>query len=279
VTTGFHDSQVQYWEPAKWVARLRALKTDHRPLVFRTNLEAGHGGRSGRFERYHEIAEEFAFLLDQVGLAGHPHQERTTMKLYYSPGACSLASHITLRELGLPFEAIAVDLRRKTTQSGADFNALSPKGYVPVLELDSGAILTEGPAVLQYLADQRPAAGLAPANGTLERYRLQEWLGFINSEIHKSFGPLFDPTAPDAVKEPARRQIARRLGYTEQALAGRDYLLGAQFTVADAYLYTVLSWTGLVGIDLGQWPGLKAYHARIAARPAVQAAHAAEQRR
>jgi oligopeptidase B len=279
VTTGFHDSQVQYWEPAKWVARLRALKTDDRTLVFRTNLDAGHGGRSGRFERYHEIAEEFAFLLDQVGLAGPSTQENTSMKLYYSPGACSLASHIALRELGLPFEAIAVDLRKKTTQSGADFNAVNPKGYVPVLELDSGAILTEGTAILQYLADQRPAAGLAPANGTLERYRLQEWLGFINSEIHKSFGPLFDPTAPDAVKDAARQRIARRLGYTEQALAGRDYLLGAQFSVADAYLYTVLNWTGFAAIDLGQWPGLKAYHARVAARPAVQAAQAAEKGR
>jgi len=279
VTTGFHDSQVQYWEPAKWVARLRALKTDDRPLVFRTNLEAGHGGRSGRFERYREIAEEFAFLLDQVGLAGPSTQEGTIMKLYYAPGACSLASHIVLRELGLPFEAVAVDLRRKTTAGGADFNLINPKGYVPALELDSGALLTENVAILQYLADQRPAAGLATANGTLERYRLQEWLSFINSEIHKAFGPLFDPATPDPARDAARQRIARRLAYTEQALAGRDFLLGAQFTVADAYLYTVLNWTGFSGIDLGQWPGLKAYHARIAARAAVQAAHAAEKRR
>ncbi len=278
VTTGFHDSQVQYWEPAKWVARLRALKTDARPLVFRTNLEAGHGGRSGRFERYREIAEEFAFLLDQVGLAEASLKE-ATMKLYYSPGACSLASNIVLRELGLPFEAVRVDLRKKLTAAGTDFNTINPKGYVPALELDSGAVLTEGTAVLQYLADQRPAAGLAPANGTFERYRLQEWLGFINSEIHKPFGPLFDPTAPEGAKDAARQRIARRLGYTEQALAGRDWLLGTQFTVADAYLYTVLNWTGSAGIDLGQWPGLKAYHARIAARPAVQAAQAAEKAR
>ena len=201
------------------------------------------------------------------------------MKLYYSPGACSLASHIVLKELGLPFEAVAVDLKTKKTRAGADFSAVNPKGYVPVLELDSGAILTEGPAVLQYLADQRPAAALAPANGSLERYRLQEWLGFINSEIHKAFGPLFDPTAAEDVKTAARERIARRLDYTQQALAGRDYLLGAQFTVADAYLYTVLNWTGFSGIDLGRWPALKAYHARIAARAAVQAAHAAEKAR
>jgi glutathione S-transferase len=134
-------------------------------------------------------------------------------------------------------------------------------------------------AILQYLADQRPAAGLAPANGTLERYRLQEWLAFISSEIHKAFGPLFDPTAPDAAKDVARQRIARRLAYTEQALAGREYLQGTQFTIADAYLYTVLNWTGFSGIDLDQWPGLKAYHARIGARAAVQAAHAAEKRR
>ncbi len=201
------------------------------------------------------------------------------MKLYYSPGACSLASHIALRELGLPFEAVRVDLRKKTTESGADYAAINPKGYVPALELDGGALLTENVAILQYLADQRPAAALAPPNGTLERYRLQEWLGFINSEIHKAFGPLFDPGAPEAAKDAARQRIARRLGFTEQALAGRDYLLGQQFTVADAYLYTVLTWTGFAGIDLGQWPGLKAYQARIAARAAVQAAQAAEKAR
>ncbi len=201
------------------------------------------------------------------------------MKLYYSPGACSLASHIALKELGVPFETEAVSLAKKTTRSGADFNAINPKGYVPVLVLDSGSILTEGTAILQYLADQKPASGLAPANGTLERYRLQEWLGFINSEIHKSFGPLFDPTAADAVKDAARQRIARRLDYTQQAIAGHDFLLGAQFTVADAYLYTVLSWTEHAGIDLGRWPALKAYHARIATRPAVQAAQAAEKAR
>ena len=199
------------------------------------------------------------------------------MKLYYSPGACSLASHITLRELGLPFEAVAVSLARKTTRTGADFNAINPKGYVPALELDDGGgVLTEGPAILQYLADRTPAAGLAPANGTLERYRLQEWLGFINSEIHKSFGPLFDRSAPAPAKAAARAAIVRRFDYVEAALGGREYLQGDRFTVADAYLYTVLSWTEKVGIERAQWPALAAYYARLRERPAVRAAHAAE---
>jgi len=201
------------------------------------------------------------------------------MKLYYSPGACSLASHIVLEELGVPFEPVFVSLKRKVTAAGADFNAINPKGYVPVLELDGGALLTEGTAILQYLADLKPAAGLAPANGTLERYRLQEWLGFINSEIHKAFGPLFDPSAADAAKDLARQRIARRFDYTEQALAGREFLVGNRFTVADAYLYTVLGWSDHAGIDLGRWPALRAYHARIATRPAVLAAQAAEKLR
>ncbi len=199
------------------------------------------------------------------------------MKLYYAPGACSLASHIALRELGLPFEAVAVSLARKTTRAGADYHAINPKGYVPALELDDGGgVLTEGPAILQYLADLNPAAGLAPANGTLERYRLQEWLGFINSEIHKLFGPLFDRSAPEPAKAAARAAIARRFDYVEAACRGREYLLGDRFTVADAYLYTVLSWTGKVGIELTTWPALAAYHARIRERPAVRAAHATE---
>ncbi|HUO78939.1 MAG TPA: glutathione transferase GstA [Steroidobacteraceae bacterium] len=201
------------------------------------------------------------------------------MKLYYSPGACSLASHIVLRELGLPFEAEYVSLPRKTTRSGADYHAINPKGYVPALELDEGGILTEGPAILQYLADRVPSAGLAPANGTLERYRLQEWLAFISSEIHKPFGPALHQEYAEPEREAARRQIARRLDYTERALAGRDYLLGDRFTVADAYLYTVLRWTGAAGIDLGRWPALAAYRERIGARPAVVAARAAEKLR
>jgi glutathione S-transferase len=201
------------------------------------------------------------------------------VKLYYSPGACSLASHIVLEELGVPYQAEFVSLARKTTRDGSDFHRINPKGYVPALELDDGGLLTEGPAILQYLADRAPSAGLAPANGTLERYRLQEWLGFINSEIHKPFGPALDRGAGEPEREAARQKIATRLDYTERALAGREYLLGGAFTVADAYLYTVLRWTDPAGIDLGRWPGLLAYRARIGARPAVAAARAAEQLR
>jgi len=197
------------------------------------------------------------------------------MKLYYSPGACSLASHIALRELGRPFQLVAVNLARKVTATGADFNAINPKGYVPALELDDGAVLTEGTAVLQYLADLAPAGALAPPNGTLARYRLQEWLGFINSELHKSFGPLFDPTAPDAAKERARALLGRRLAYLDGVLVA-PYLMGDAFTVADAYLYTVLSWAGHVGIDLAAWPAVQAYFGRLATRPSIQAARAAE---
>ncbi|MGE0115409.1 MAG: glutathione transferase GstA [Steroidobacteraceae bacterium] len=198
------------------------------------------------------------------------------MKLYFAPGACSLATHITLRELGMPFELVKVDLRTKTTQTGADFTAINPKGYVPALELDDGTVLTEGTAILQYLADRQPQAGLAPANGTMARYRLQEWLGFINSEIHKLFGPLFSPHTPEQAKQAAVVMIGKRLGYVETALGNREFVMDTGFTVADAYLYTVLSWTNYIGIDLGQWPALKAYLARISARPTVQAAHKAE---
>jgi glutathione S-transferase len=199
------------------------------------------------------------------------------MKLYYTPGACSLASHIVLRELGLPFDAEAVDLVKKTTKSGQDFTAVNPKGYVPALVLDQGGTLTEGPAILQYLADLKPAQRLAPANGTLERYRLQEWLGFINSELHKAFGPLFNPSASADAKDGAKKLLARRFTWVDQELAGRDYLTGSTFTVADAYLYTVLGWSGFTGFDLSPYPNLRAFQARIAERPSVKAAHAAEQ--
>ncbi len=198
------------------------------------------------------------------------------MKLYFSPGACSLASHIVLRELGLPFDAVQVDLMKKTTKSGQDFWAINPKGYVPALELDDGSILTEGTAIMQYLADLKPAAKLAAANGTLERYRLQEWLGFINSELHKTFSPLFNPSSTEDVKDGAKKLIARRLGYVEKQLAGKEYLTGGAFTVADAYLFTVLGWSGYTGLDLSPFPTVQAYQARVAARPAVQAALAAE---
>jgi glutathione S-transferase len=197
------------------------------------------------------------------------------MKLYFSPGACSLASNITLRELGLPFEAVQVDLKAKRTKAGADYSAISPKGYVPALELDDGQILTEGTAILQYLADLKPAAGLAPPPAAFERYRLQEWLGFINSEIHKGFSPLFNPATPEATRENAKALLAKRFQFIVNALAGRDYLLG-RFTVADAYLYTVLSWAPRLGVDLAPFPALSAYHARIGERASVKAARAAE---
>ena len=197
------------------------------------------------------------------------------MKLYYSPGACSLASHITLKELGLPFEAVQVDLRTKKTKDGADFSAISPKGYVPALELDGGGVLTEGTAILQYLADQKPAAALAPPANSFERYRLQEWLGFINSEIHKSFSPLFNPATPEATRENAKAVLARRLGIVATALQAKDYLLG-RYSVADAYLYTVLGWAPKFGVDLSAFPVLAPYLARIGERTAVKAARAAE---
>jgi glutathione S-transferase len=199
------------------------------------------------------------------------------MKLYFSPGVCSLASHITLHELGLPFEAVKVDLKTKTTKAGADFNGINPKGYVPTLEFDDGSVLTEGPTILQYLADQKPATELAPAPGSLARYRLQEWLGFINSEIHKSFGPLFYADTPEQTKRASVERIGKRFDYVQSRLDGNEYLAGGRFTIADAYLYTVLGWTAYVGMDLAKWPTLKAYHTRIAARPSVLAAHAAEQ--
>ena len=197
------------------------------------------------------------------------------MKLYYSPGACSLASHITLHELGVPFQAVKVDLEKRTTAAGPLLDVVNPKGYVPVLELDDGAILTEGPVIMQYLADRHPQAGLAPASG-MARYRLQEWLGFINSEVHKTYSPLFAPDAPEATKAAARAKLGKRLDYVEGTLAKRPYLAGDAFSVADAYLYTVLGWAAFVGVDLGRWPAIKSYHARIAERPAVKAAHQAE---
>ncbi|MCX9156368.1 glutathione transferase GstA [Niveibacterium sp. 24ML] len=198
------------------------------------------------------------------------------MKLYFSPGACSLSPHIALREAGLPIELVKVDLKRKTTADGADFGAINPKGYVPALVLDGGELLTEGPAIVQYIADLQPHAQLAPANGTLARYRLQEWLGFINSELHKTFGALFNPATPAETKSAAVALLGKRFDYVASQLAGRDYLMGAGFTVADAYLFTVLNWCQWVDIDLSGWPVLAAFHARVAARPAVQEALRAE---
>ncbi|MCA6215928.1 glutathione transferase GstA [Ideonella sp. B7] len=198
------------------------------------------------------------------------------MKLYYKPGACSLASHIALEEAGLPYQTEAVDLKTKVTASGQDYWQINPKGYVPALRLDSGELLTEGPAILQYVADQAPAAALAPAAGTVARYQLQAWLTFIGTELHRSCTAFFHPQAGDDWKAIARATLERRLSYVDGQLQGRSFLMGEDFTVADAYLFTVLSWMKPIGMDLSGWPQIVAFQTRVAARPAVQAALKAE---
>ncbi|OWW21111.1 glutathione transferase GstA [Noviherbaspirillum denitrificans] len=198
------------------------------------------------------------------------------MKLYYSTGACSLSPHIVLREAGFPFELERVNLASKKTAADEDYLAVNPKGYVPALKLDSGDVLTEGPAIVQYLADKAPEKQLAPAAGTMERYRLVEWLNFISTELHKQFSPLFKPNTPEETKEAARNTISTRLNIVDKQLQGRDYLTGNQFSVADAYLFTVLNWARPMKFDLGQWPAVETYMQRVAARPAVQEAMKAE---
>jgi glutathione S-transferase len=198
------------------------------------------------------------------------------MQLYFSPGACSLASHITLRELGLPFDLKRADVRTKKLEDGSDFLAVNSKGAVPALRLDDGQVLTEGAVILQYLADRKPDAGLAPKNGTIERYRLQEWLNYVASEVHKSFSPLFNPAADAGVKEFTLTNIGKKFDWLDQQLAGKTYLTGSAFTIADAYLFVILNWSGGVGIDLAKWPAVKQYYDRVAARPQVQDAMAAE---
>jgi glutathione S-transferase len=195
------------------------------------------------------------------------------MKLYISPGTCSMASNIALHEAGIQFEVSKVDKRTKRVD-GVDFLTINPKGYVPALLLDNGQLLTENVVVLQYIADLNPAAKLAPAAGTMERYRLQEWLSFINSELHKSFTPLFSSEATEDMKTYARNYLAKRLAYVVTALGDKKYLLGDQFTVADAYLFTVLGWGSHVGVDIG--PQLKSYVDRVRARPHVIEAMTAE---
>jgi glutathione S-transferase len=198
------------------------------------------------------------------------------MRLYFAPGACSLSPHIVSRELGLPLELTKVSTKDKTMEGGGDYRAVNPKGYVPALELDDGGVLTEGPAIVQYLADQKPDAGLAPKAGSLERYRLQEWLNFITSEIHKQFSPLFRPTTPEEYKKIAKENLATRFEWLDKQLAGKDHLMGKAFTVADAYLYTTLRWTKPLQIDMARWPNLVAYMERIGARPKVKDALKAE---
>jgi glutathione S-transferase len=200
------------------------------------------------------------------------------MKLYYAPGACSLSPHIVLRELGLDHQLERVDLRTQPhrTASGEDFSQISAKGYVPALRLADGELLTEGPAIVQYLADQKPEAGLLAPAGSLARARAQEWLNYIASELHKNFGALFRPDGPDEVKQAARAALAQRLRFTAEALQDRDYLVGERFGVADAYLFVVLGWCQYLAVDLAPYPTLQAFQQRIAERPAVQAALKAE---
>jgi len=194
------------------------------------------------------------------------------VKLFYSPGACSLSPHIVLREVGLPYKLERVDLKTHTTAGGTDFYGVNPKGSVPALQLDDGRILTEGPAILQYLADRKPEAKVAPAPGTFERSELQEWLNYIATELHKLLGLLFNPKLPADFKEVVLGNAAKRFDFLAQRLSNRKYLLGDEFSVADAYLYTIMRWTHLFKIDISKWPVLQEYMARVAARASVKGA-------
>ncbi len=198
------------------------------------------------------------------------------MKLYYSPGACSLSPHIALEEAGLKYEALAAPTKTHKLADGTDYYTINPLGYVPLLVLDDGSQLREGPAIVQYIADQVPAKNLAPANGTMARYRLQEWLTFIGTELHKGFSPLFSPATPDDLKTAARDRLAGRLKWVDGELAGKQYLMGDAFSVADPYLFTVTNWAAPTGVDLSGYSNLLAFRARMAARPAVVAAMTAE---
>ncbi len=198
------------------------------------------------------------------------------MKLYYSPGACSLSPHIALREAGIAFEAVKAPTKTHQLDDGTDYYSINPLGYVPLLELDDGARLREGPAIVQYIADLAPLKNLAPANGTMARYRLQEWLTFIGTEIHKGFSPLFNPAFPDEVKAMARDKLAARLKWVDAELAGKQYLMGDNFSVADGYLFTTTNWAKPTGVDLSGFANLLAYRERVGARPAVQEAMRAE---
>ena len=199
-----------------------------------------------------------------------------SLKLYYSAGSCSLSPHIVLEESGLPYTTVLANLQTHKLADGADFYTINPLGYVPVLELANGDRLREGPAIVQYLADQVPQKNLAPANGTLARYHLQEWLTFIGTELHKNFGPLFNPATPDAIKTATKDRLLGRLKWIDGELKGKNYLMGEQFSVADAYLFTVTNWVARVGLDISALTHLNALRSRVAARPAVQAAMKAE---
>jgi glutathione S-transferase len=198
------------------------------------------------------------------------------MKLYYAPGVCSLSPHIVLRETRTPFELVKTDIRAKKVADGSDFFEVNPNGYVPALQLDDGTIITEGPAIVQYVADKAGATDLAPANGTIERTKLHQWLNFVSAEIHKGFSPLFNPKMPDDGKAVVKDRLLERFAFLEKHLGANDYLMGPQFTVADAYLFTTLGWTKPLSIDMTHFPSLQSYIARITARPAVQEAMKAE---
>lgn len=198
------------------------------------------------------------------------------MKLYYSPGACSQVPHIVLHELGLPHQLVRVDLAAKKTESGADYLAINPKGCVPALGLDDGFVLTEGPAIVQYLADLKPESGLAPVAGSRERYILQSWLNFITSDLHQGFSPLFKPDVPEAYKSMARAKLESKFAYVDGQLAHRPYLLGDQYTVADTYLFVVSGWGKFTGLDAARFTNVAALRERVAARPAVTAMLKAE---
>ena len=194
------------------------------------------------------------------------------MKLYYSPGACSLSPHIALREAGLAFEPVLASTKSHQLADGTDYYGINPLGYVPMLELDDGTRLREGPAIVQYIADQAPTKNLAPANGTLPRYRLQEWLTFIGTELHKQFSPLFNAAMPEEAKKIQRDKLASRFQWVDAELKGKQYLMGDTFSVADGYLFTVTNWAKPINIDLAPYPNLVAYRERVGARPAVQEA-------
>ena len=198
------------------------------------------------------------------------------MKLYYSPGACSLSPHIALHEAGLAFTAVKAPTKTHKLDDGTDYYSINPLGYVPLLELDDGTRLTEGPAIVQYIADQVPAKNLAPANGTLPRYKLQSWLTFIGTELHKNFGPLFNPATPQEIKDATKERLAGRFKWVDGELAGKQFLMGDTFSVADGYLFTVTNWTKPTGVDISGFANIQAFRERVGARPAVQAAMKAE---
>lgn len=198
------------------------------------------------------------------------------MRLFYSPGACSLAPHIVAREVGIPIDLVKVDLAAKTTEADEDYRAINPKGSIPALLLDDGSVLTEGAVISQFIADLAPEVGLLPRQGTFERYRALEWLNFVATELHKSFGPLWRKETPAELRTIVKNMLGIKFAYLDGHLAGRNYLLGDSFCVADAYAFTILSWAPVVGIDLAEWPNLPAYVARVSARPNVRAALAAE---